>query len=100
MDRVVKERRHIGIAPEEPEGVTVDEVGGRSSQADHAGIEVLDDFSEPLKQRAVGFIEDNEVEETWAELSIAERERLLGGDEEAFGLVDLMRVDPVTRLVR
>src|SRR5207248_2128223 len=49
--------------------------------------------------RAVGFIEDDEVEETWAELGVAERQRLLGGDEEAFGLVDLMGVDPVARLV-
>src|SRR5439155_25547056 len=96
---VVKERRYIGIAPEKPEGVTVDEVGGRSRQADHAGIEVLDNFSESLEERAVGFIEDDEVEETWAELGIAERQRLLGGDEEAFGFVDLMRVDPVARLV-
>ena len=97
---VVEEGRHIGIAPEEPEGVTVDEVGGSSSQADHPGIEVLDDFGEPLEERAVGFIEDDDVEETWAELGVAERHRLLGGDEEAFGFVDLMRVDPVARLVR
>ena len=97
---VVEEGRHIGVAPEEPEGVAVDEVGGRSGQADHAGIEVLDDFGEPLEERAVGFIEDDEVEETWAELGVAERQRLLGGDEEAFGFVDLMRVDPVARLVR
>ena len=53
-----------------------------------------------LKMRAVGFVEDDEVEETWAELRVAERHRLLGGDEEAFGFVDLMRVDPVARLVR
>src|SRR4029077_13173322 len=42
----------------------------------------------------------DDVEETWAELGVAERQRLLGGDEEAFGFVDLMRVDPVARLVR
>ena len=97
---VVEEGRHIGIAPEEPEGVTVDEVGGGSSQADHAGIEVLDDFGEPLEERAVGLIEDDDVEETWAELGVAERQCLLGGDEEAFGFVDLVRVDPVAWLMR
>ena len=97
---VVEEGRHIGIASEEPVGVTVDEGGRRSSQADHAGIEVLDDFGEPLEKRAVGFIEDDEVEETWAELGVAERHRLLSGNEEALGFVDLMRVDPVARLMR
>src|ERR1700691_4787868 len=61
-----------------------------SSQANHAGIKILDDFSEPLEGGAVGFIEDDEVEETWAELGIAECQRLLGGDEEAFGFVDLI----------
>ena len=66
----VEEGRHVGIAPEEPEGVTIDEVGGGSSQADHAGIEVFDDFSEPLEERAVGFIEDDDVEETWVELGV------------------------------
>jgi hypothetical protein len=35
------------------EGVTVNEVGRGSSQADHAGIEVLDDFGEPLERRAM-----------------------------------------------
>ena len=46
------------------------------------------------------FIEDDEIEETWAELGVAQRQRLLGGDEEAFGFVNLMRVDPIARLVR
>src|ERR1035437_8152117 len=97
---VIEKGWRIGIAPEEPEGVTVDKAGGGSSQADHAGIEVLDDFGEPLKERAVGFIEDDQVEKARAELGVAERHRLLGSDEEAFGFVDLMRVDPIARLVR
>ena len=97
---VVEKGRRVGVAVEDPEGVAVDEVGRRGGQADHAGVEVLDDFGEPLEDRAVGFVEDDEVEETGAELGVAERHRLLGGDEEAFGLVDLMRVDPVARLVR
>jgi hypothetical protein len=90
----------LGIAPEEPEGVTVDKVGGGSRQADHAGIEVLDDFGEPLEERAVGFIEDDQIEEPWAELGVAERQRLLGRHEEAFRFVDLMRVDPVASTTR
>ena len=48
----------------------------------------------------MGFIEDDEIKETRAELGVAERQRLLGGDEEAFGFVNLMRVDPVAWLVR
>ncbi len=48
----------------------------------------------------MGFVEDDEVEEAGAELGVAERQRLLGGDEEAFGFVDLMGVDAVARLVR
>ena len=69
-------------------------------KADHAGIKVLDDFGETLEERAVGFIEDDEVEETWAELGVAERQSLLSGDEETFGFVDLVRVNAVARLVR
>jgi hypothetical protein len=48
----------------------------------------------------MGFIEDDEVEETGTEFCVAKRYGLFRGDEEAFGLVDLMRVDPVARLVR
>jgi hypothetical protein len=43
-------------------------------QVDQAGIKVLDDFCEPLEERPMGFIEDEEVEETWAELCVAERQ--------------------------
>ena len=46
----------------------------------------------------MGFIEDDEVEETRVEFGVTERHHLLGGDEKAFGFVDLMRVDPVARL--
>jgi hypothetical protein len=90
----------LGIAPKEPEGVTVDEIGRGSSQANHAGIEVLDDFGEPLEERSVGFIENDEVEETRVELGITKRQRLLGSHKETFSFVNLMRVDPVARLVR
>lgn len=48
----------------------------------------------------MGFIEDDEIEEPWAELAVAQRQRLLGGDEKAFGFVDLIRVNPVSRLGR
>jgi hypothetical protein len=64
-------------------------LAGVAVRPEHAGIKVLDDFCEPLEERPMGFIEDEEVEETWAELCVAERQRLLGGNEEAFGLVDL-----------
>src|SRR3984957_16261521 len=97
---VVEERWRIGVAAKEPEGITVDEVGGCRSQADHAGIKVLDDFGEPFEERAVRFIENDEIEESWAELGVAERQRLLGGDEKAFGFVDLMCVNSIARLMR
>jgi hypothetical protein len=60
---VIEESWDISIAPEEPKGVTVDKVGRCSSQTDHAGIEVFDDFREPPEERAVGLIEDGEIEE-------------------------------------
>ncbi len=40
------------------------------------------------------------VEEARAELCVTERQGLFGGNEEAFSLVDLMRVNSVARLVR
>jgi hypothetical protein len=43
---VVEEGRPIGLAPEESEGITVDEVGWSSSQTNHARIEVLDNFGQ------------------------------------------------------
>ena len=60
---VVEEGRRLVVAPEDAEGVAVDEVGGRGGQTDHPRVEVLDDFGEALEDRAMGFVEDDEVEE-------------------------------------
>ena len=90
----------LAAAAKQPECVAIDEAGWRGGQADHARVEILDHFGEALEERTMGLIEDDEVEESRAELRVAQRHRLLGGDEEALGLVDLMRVDPRSRFVR
>ena len=82
---VVEEGRHIGIAPEGRKvsrsmklaGVAVRPIM-RASKYSMTSVNRL------KSERS--FIEDDEVEETWIELGVAERQRLLGGDEEAFGL--------------
>ena len=60
----VEERRRLVAAVEYAERVAVDESGRCRGQTDHAGIEVLDDFGEAIEDRAVRFVEDDEVEET------------------------------------
>src|SRR5207249_1536049 len=97
---VVEERRHIRITTKKPKGVPVDEVGGSRSQADHASVEVLDDLGKAPKERAMSFVEDDDIEKTWTEPRVAERHCLLGGDKETLCFVDLTGVNPIARLVR
>ena len=95
-----RERSASVVAMEDSEGVAVDKIGGGRRQPDHAGVEVVDDLGEPVEERAMRFVEDDQVEEAWAELRVAEAERLLGGDEEALRPVDVVGEDPVAWLVR
>ena len=47
---LVEEGRCAALAMENPESVPVDELGRRGGEADHPGVEVFDDFGEPLER--------------------------------------------------
>ena len=68
---LVEEGGRVGIAVEDAERVTVNEVGRSGREADHPRVEVFDDLEEPLENRAVCLIEDDEVEEGRTESVIA-----------------------------
>ena len=96
----VEEGRRLITALEYAERVAVDEGGRGGGEADHASIEILDHFGEAIEDRAVRFVEDDEVEKSGGESLVANAHRLLGRDVEALVRVDVGRANADARLVR
>ena len=46
------------------------------------------------------FIEDDDIEEPWAELRVAKGQGLFGSNKKSLGLVDLIGINPVARFIR
>lgn len=64
----VKISRFAVSAIEGQEGVAIDVIGGRGGQAHLAGVEIFQHFVELVENRAVDFVENNQVEKSGRKL--------------------------------
>src|SRR5437763_40312 len=94
LERVEIRRRLIGTI-ENAERIAIDEVRRRCRQSNHPCIEIVDDLGETYKNRAVGFIENDQVEEARAKFIEGKIHCLLSRNKEALCRVDVMRVNAI-----
>ena len=73
---------------------------GGGGETHHARVEIFDHFGEAVEDRAVRFVENDEVEKTGRKSLVANAHRLLRRDIEALVRVDVCCADADARLVR
>src|SRR6266496_1889692 len=80
--------------------IAIYEIRGGCREADHSRIEIIDNLREPLKNRTMRFVEDDQVKKARAELIKAKVHRLFGRNKEPLRRINAMRIDSIARLMR